>query len=76
VYGVEAWRRVHAARVEKKRRSTPGGEGVLPFWYGPGTLLTDQTGEVSDTASGSSGVEHLDVLESEQCDGREAALCV
>ena len=45
--------------------------------YGPGTYLTDWTGDIPDTATMASlGLKRANAMENEQCDGREAAVCV
>ncbi len=53
-----------------------GGSGGYPWGgYRPGTCLTEQTGHISDTAM-EWPVERTDAMEREQCDGREAEVCI
>src|SRR5450432_4763545 len=45
--------------------------------YKPGTYLTDWTGDIPDTATMASlSLKRADAMENEQCDGREAAVCI
>jgi hypothetical protein len=54
-----------------------GGGGGGPSRYGPGGCLTEQTGSIPDTVQFSQRhVEAGHAMESEQCDGREATVCV
>ena len=53
------------------------GEGGIPLGYRPGASLTKQTGRIADTVSeGVSELKANHAMESEQCDGREATVCV
>jgi hypothetical protein len=46
-------------------------------WYGPGTYLTEWTGDIPDTATMAGlSLKRADAMENEQCDGREAAVCI
>jgi len=46
-------------------------------WYKPGTYLTKWTGDIPDTATMASlSLKRADAMENEQCDGREAAVCI
>jgi hypothetical protein len=45
--------------------------------YGPGTWLTEWTGDIPDTATMAGlSLKRADAMENEQCDGREAAVCI
>jgi hypothetical protein len=53
------------------------GVGVFGGWYGPGTWLTEWTGDIPDTATMAGlSLKRADAMENEQCDGREAAVCI
>ena len=53
-----------------------GGGGIHSTRYGPGACLTEQTGSIPDTVQKSKRhVEERHAMESEQCDGREGAIC-
>jgi hypothetical protein len=54
------------------------GEGAgHALGYKPGTYLTDWTGDIPDTATMASlSLKRADAMENEQCDGREAAVCI
>src|SRR5208283_1654274 len=61
--------------ISMKTRIRGGGGRGTP-WYGPGACLTEQTGSIPDTVqSYRRHVEGRHALESEQCDGREGAVC-
>jgi hypothetical protein len=57
-----------------------GMKGVGPpvlDWYRPGTCLTEWTGDIPDTATMAGlSLKRADAMENEQCDGREAAVCI
>jgi PP-loop superfamily ATP-utilizing enzyme len=68
----------HRGEAEQFYRSLAGQQVRVGMeaWYGPGACLTKRTGDIPDTIVNSPRpVEERHALESEQCDGRESAVC-